>query len=263
MDKLDVDQIAPILISKNILSVEWRDTVKGHKTRRDERQTILESVRMKGPTGFQVFRQALEEIEQAHLIPLPHHASSHQSGLPHVNLIGREPAANPTSPPDAGPNVDRFQESIIQGAPEPYRRSGFSGCKKQFQTLLKTRNVVACIVLLIAVGTYFMVPREYLRSENLISWNVIKANRLVLRDEYNVDGKELLRSLSDKNVFTLFEAKQIRSKDDPRELYDELFEILFHKDRNKYVSIFLNALTAIGRQDARDFLLTQANVMSE
>ncbi|CAG0892906.1 unnamed protein product [Darwinula stevensoni] len=183
-----------------------------------------------------------------------------------------------------GSNVERFQESNILGAPEP-NGSGFTGCKKQFQKLLKTRNVVACIVLLIAVGTYSMDLREFLvsvlafvsnaeskgekilsqkqRIENLKWWNIIRANRLVLRDEYNVDGKELLRNLSDKNVFTPPEEKQIRSKDDPRELYDELFEILFHKDGNKYVSIFLNTLTAIGRQDAREFLLTQAKVTSE
>ncbi|CAG0890493.1 unnamed protein product [Darwinula stevensoni] len=93
-------------------------------------------------------------------------------------------------------------------------------------------------------------------SEDLKTWDNIRTNRRTLRDEYNVDGDELLRSLSDKKVFTADEEKHIRSRGSSRERYDELFQQLFHKNPKIYVLVFLEALTAIGRQDARDFLLS-------
>ncbi|CAG0894304.1 unnamed protein product [Darwinula stevensoni] len=104
-------------------------------------------------------------------------------------------------------------------------------------------------------------PSQIQISEDLKTWDKIRANRRKLRDEYNVDVEELLRCLSDRNVFTAHEEKQIRSKENPKLLYDELFEILLHKNPKKYAPVFLDALTVIGRQDVRDFLLSEVDKM--
>ncbi|CAG0894640.1 unnamed protein product [Darwinula stevensoni] len=95
------------------------------------------------------------------------------------------------------------------------------------------------------------IPRM---SDEPQTWIRIRANRLKLRDEFNVDGDELLRSLSDKAVFTLHEEKRIRAITDPTMRFDELFHILFNKNPQKYFDVVLEALDHIGRQDAVIFL---------
>ncbi|CAG0895641.1 unnamed protein product [Darwinula stevensoni] len=86
------------------------------------------------------------------------------------------------------------------------------------------------------------------------TWDRIRENRMRLRDEFNLDFQELLRSLSDKGVFTLIEGQQIRGKPTPKQQFDELFDILICKNPQLYYPVFLKALTDIDRKDVRDFL---------
>ncbi|CAG0904881.1 unnamed protein product, partial [Darwinula stevensoni] len=153
-------------------------------------------------------------------------------------------------------NLERPREEKTHGAPEANQRGGFTGYMHQFQQLLRRRYgfIMAFLAVLAGIGMYRI-------GEDLKTWDKIRANRRKLRDEYNVDGEELLRCLSDRNVFTAPEEKQIRSKENPKLLYDELFEILLHKNPQKYAPVFLDALTVIGRQDVRDFLLSEVGEM--
>ncbi|CAG0895639.1 unnamed protein product [Darwinula stevensoni] len=86
------------------------------------------------------------------------------------------------------------------------------------------------------------------------TWRRIRENRMRLRDELNLDFHELLRSLSDKGVFTLIEAQQIRGKPTPKQQFDELFDLLMCKNPQLHYPVFLKALTDIDRKDVRDFL---------
>ena len=65
---LKVNEIAPKLISEGILSEEWLDDVVGEKTKQNQREAIIRNVQMKGPKGLQIFKKALAEIGQSHLL---------------------------------------------------------------------------------------------------------------------------------------------------------------------------------------------------
>ncbi|CAG0889787.1 unnamed protein product [Darwinula stevensoni] len=86
------------------------------------------------------------------------------------------------------------------------------------------------------------------------TWDRIRENRMRLRDKFNLDVHELLRSLSDKGVFTLIEGQQIRGKATPKQQFDEFFDLLMSKNPRLYYPVFLKALTDIDRKDVRDFL---------
>ena len=86
-------------------------------------------------------------------------------------------------------------------------------------------------------------------SEESQTWKSIRAMRVRLRDEFNVDGDELLRGLSDKSVFTHLEERRIRDITDPKKRFDELFDELFKKNPQKHIESFLKTLTEMGRGD--------------
>ncbi|CAG0904247.1 unnamed protein product, partial [Darwinula stevensoni] len=65
---------------------------------------------------------------------------------------------------------------------------------------------------------------------------------------------ELRRALSDKNVITFVEDRDIRMKPYLREQYAELFDILFMKDPEECIPKFYEALEDMGRKDIRNFL---------
>ncbi|CAG0895503.1 unnamed protein product, partial [Darwinula stevensoni] len=161
--------------------------------------------------------------------------------------------------------------------------------KQQFQS--RKDLIVASIVVLFAIGVFLLVSNVSLASvpaintvdhsgaasntghsvekapsriqinEDLETWDLIRANRRKLRDDYNLDFQELLLSLSEKKVFTATEEKQIRSKENGK-LFDELFDILVHKNPKKFIPVFLHTLAEIGRQDVKDFLLSQLDKIS-
>ncbi|CAG0888816.1 unnamed protein product [Darwinula stevensoni] len=62
------DQVAPILISMNILDVEWKDTVDEPKTRQNKSEAILRLVRAKDDNGLRAFQEALRRVGQLHLL---------------------------------------------------------------------------------------------------------------------------------------------------------------------------------------------------
>ncbi|CAG0900525.1 unnamed protein product [Darwinula stevensoni] len=87
-----------------------------------------------------------------------------------------------------------------------------------------------------------------------LTWDRIRANRRRLRDHFNLDFRELLRSLSDRSVFLPIEEQQIRGITTPILQFDEFFDLLLRKNPQQYVPIFLEALVEIGREDIRDAL---------
>ncbi|CAG0887761.1 unnamed protein product [Darwinula stevensoni] len=85
------------------------------------------------------------------------------------------------------------------------------------------------------------------------TWDTIRQHRRRIRDDFNLDVDELLRFLSDKKVFTHNEEKIIRRVDDLSERFDKLFDILLVKNLDM-IPLFLEALSAMGRNDLRMFL---------
>ena len=70
-----------------------------------------------------------------------------------------------------------------------------------------------------------------------------------LRDEFNVDGDELVRRLGSKNVFTHPEEKRIRDITDSKKRFDEFFDELFKKNPEEHIESFLKTLTEMKRED--------------
>ena len=85
-------------------------------------------------------------------------------------------------------------------------------------------------------------------------WDRIRANRVRLRDECNVNLDELLRRLSDKGVFSHHEEEQIKEKIDAANRFDVFFRLLFYKNPERHLDDFLQALRDMGRDDVVDFL---------
>ncbi|CAG0895406.1 unnamed protein product [Darwinula stevensoni] len=85
------------------------------------------------------------------------------------------------------------------------------------------------------------------------NWETIREHRRKLRDEFNLDVDELLRSLSEKKVFTHNEERIIRRVDDLSERFDKLFDILLVK-HVEMIRLFYEALSAMGRNDIKEFL---------
>ncbi|CAG0902590.1 unnamed protein product [Darwinula stevensoni] len=97
-------------------------------------------------------------------------------------------------------------------------------------------------------------PNSEEQTNERQSWDGIRDKWLKLRDDYNVELLELLRKLEEKRAVIAIEAKQIRDTGNMKHQYDQLLNVLTSKNPHKYVPIFLQALTEIDRQDARDFL---------
>ena len=68
VDHLDAERVSTILISKEILPWEWKDSVEQPKRRRQEREAILKVVIDKGQDGLNAFMEALIEVKQSHLV---------------------------------------------------------------------------------------------------------------------------------------------------------------------------------------------------
>ncbi|CAG0902223.1 unnamed protein product [Darwinula stevensoni] len=201
-----------------------------------------------------------------------------QSGSTASHRTEAQPTRFPSSSQDATTNLiarasqnseSRDLNVERPGASEPNRKRAFIGYVKQFQQQFQSRKdlIVASIAVLFAIGVFLLVSKVSLAraasntghsgektpsriqiNEEQETWDLIRANRRKLRDDYNLDFEELLLSLSEKKVFTAPEEKQIRSKEN-RKLFDELFEILVHKNPKKFIPVFLHTLTEIGRQD--------------
>ncbi|CAG0882797.1 unnamed protein product [Darwinula stevensoni] len=225
-----------------------------------------------------------------------------QSGSTASHRTEAQPTRFPSSSQDATTNLiarasqnseSRDLNVERPGASEPNRKRAFIGYLKQFQQQFQSRKdlMVASIAVLFAIGVFLLVSKVSLASvppintvdhsgaasntghsgekapsriqinEELETWDLIRANRRKLRDYYNLDFEELLLSLSEKKVFTAPEEKQIRSKENQK-LFDELFEILVHKNPKKFIPVFLDTLAEIGRKDVRDFLLSQLDKIS-
>ena len=95
---------------------------------------------------------------------------------------------------------------------------------------------------------------KILLKMNFDSWSGVRSNLLELRDGYNVNVDELRRRLGSKNVFTEIEAKKLHGIGDIMHRFDETFEILFAKNPQTCVPIFLDVLNEMGRGDVMKFL---------
>ncbi|CAG0884450.1 unnamed protein product [Darwinula stevensoni] len=84
------------------------------------------------------------------------------------------------------------------------------------------------------------------------TWDVINANRAKLRNEVNLN--DLLLNLSSRGVFSTHEETRIREKDDITRRFDEFFFTLFHKNPQRHLDDFFQALNEIGRDDVAGFL---------
>ncbi|CAG0899731.1 unnamed protein product [Darwinula stevensoni] len=73
-------------------------------------------------------------------------------------------------------------------------------------------------------------------------------------DVFNVDGDELLRSLSANDVFTIHEERSIREENDLTKRFDKIFVTLFRKVPEVTYDAFLKSLRDIRREDVANFL---------
>ncbi|CAG0900958.1 unnamed protein product [Darwinula stevensoni] len=103
-DRLDVPKIAPILVSKDVLAPNWRDTEEKLSTKQEEREAILKIVRGQGPSGIQKFKDALEEIGQSHLMT-PVEPSLRENPAPSAS----EAAESKPLLLDKGPSIETDQ----------------------------------------------------------------------------------------------------------------------------------------------------------
>ncbi|CAG0899528.1 unnamed protein product [Darwinula stevensoni] len=91
-------------------------------------------------------------------------------------------------------------------------------------------------------------------SDELQTWDRIKANRVKLRDDFAVNFDELVRSLVGRGAITSQDETRFQKIHDTQRRFDEICVNLFRQNPQIYVPVFPKALSDIGRQDVVEFL---------